>query len=138
MVSGGNKIINTQINTLCSFSTIEPPVFTSKPVSKLSVSRGSTLSLVAAGSPPPKIEWSRAESSSYSRQLLQQKGCLTIDTAKEEGYGSYTCRATNSYGVAQTSTLLTVTGNISLVSYFTFSSTVFLIFRDETFDTLRD
>ena len=112
MVNGGNKIINTQINTLCSFSTIELPVFTSKPVSKLSVSRGSTLSLCceAAGSPPPKIEWSRAESSTYSRLLLQQKGCLTINTAKEEGYGSYTCRATNSYGVAQTSTLVTVTG----------------------------
>ena len=87
-------------------------MFTSKPSSKQSVSRGSTLNLccVAAGSSPPKIEWSRAGWSTYSRLFLQQKGCVTIDTAKEDGHGSHTCRATNSYGVAQTITTVTVTG----------------------------
>ena len=87
-------------------------MFTAKPSSKLSVTRGSTLRLccVAAGSPPPKIEWSRAGWSTYSRLFLQQKGCVTINTAKEDGHGSYTCRASNSYGVAQTITTVTVTG----------------------------
>ena len=87
-------------------------MFTLKPRSVVQVTRGSTVNLCckAKGSPPPKIEWSRAQWSPSARVLLQENGCLAINTAKEKGFGSYICRATNSYGVTQATTTLTVRG----------------------------
>ena len=94
------------------FSFTEPPMFTSKPSSVIQVRRGSTVNLCceAKGSPPPEIEWSRAQGSPNAIVLFQENGCLTINTAGEKGFGSYICRARNSYGVTQTTTTLIVMG----------------------------
>jgi len=89
----------------------EPPTFTLKPRSLLRVKQGSAVRLCceAAGSPRPKIEWSRAQSSPNSLLPFQQNGCLTIKTVKEKSEGDYVCRAANSYGVTQTATTVIVT-----------------------------
>ena len=91
-----------------SFPFVEQPILTSKPRSVIQVKRGSTVNLCceATGSPPPKIEWSRAQWSPNSKVLVQENGCLSLNTAIEKGVESYICRATNSYGVTQTTTTI--------------------------------
>lgn len=83
-------------------------MFTLKPRPLVSVRRGFLVKLCceATGFPPPKIEWSRAQKSSVSPPLFQEKGCLIINTAKQKSEGSYICRATNSYGVSETTSIV--------------------------------
>ena len=88
-----------------SFS-LEPPIITSKPPSKVSVVQGSTLRLCceAKGSPPPKVQWSRVHQSSDSTLAFQEKGCLAINPVKYNSDGDYICQARNRFGVAETTT----------------------------------
>ena len=58
----------------------------------------------ATGSPPPKIEWSRAQPSSDLLPAFQQNGCLDFNTVTEKTYEGYICRATNPFGLAETTT----------------------------------
>ena len=83
-------------------------MFTLKSRSVVAVKRGSFVNLCcdATGSPPPKVDWSRAQWSPNARVLVQENGCLTINTAIEIGVESYICRATNNYGVTQTTTTI--------------------------------
>ena len=95
-------------------------MFTLRPSSVLRVRRGSTVNVCckAKGSPPPKIEWSRAQSSPNAIVLFQENGCLAINTAKVKPVESYICRATNSYGVTQTTTtFITSPGRVFYIRY---------------------
>ncbi|KAJ7370456.1 Hemicentin-1 [Desmophyllum pertusum] len=56
------------LRTVSSLQVKEPPVFTNKPPSQFVVVRATTLSICceAAGSPHPRIDWSRGQQSSNS------------------------------------------------------------------------
>lgn len=90
------------MNQLLLFS--EPPTFMKKPPSQVVLLLGTALSLCceAKGSPPPKIEWSRAQQSSDLPPVFQENGCLEVNTAKEKSDGDYICRAKNRFGLAET------------------------------------
>ena len=92
------------------FSVLEPPTFTKKAPSQVVVERGSTISLCcdATGSPRPRIEWSRAQQSSYLPPVFQENGCVEVNTAKENSAGDYICRSTNRLGLAETLTKVIV------------------------------
>ena len=105
---------------LCS----EQPVFTSKPPPQVEAVVGSTLSLCCAarGSPLLKVQWSRAGQASDSTLAFQENRCLKFDTVKFDSDGDYICRATNNYGLAETTTTVTTLGSffytfVSLAKY---------------------
>lgn len=91
-------------------SSLEPPVITSKPPSQVAVVQGSTLSLCceATGSPSPQVQWSRADQYSDSTLAFQENGCLEINTVRYNSDGNYICRATNHFGLAETTTRVIV------------------------------
>ena len=60
----------------------------------------------ATGSPSPKIEWSRAQPSSDLLPDFQQNGCLEVNPVVEKTQEGYICRATNPFGLAETTTSL--------------------------------
>jgi len=88
----------------------EPPIFTNKPSLHVGVKRGSNLNLCceAKGYPRPSIEWSRAQQSPDLLPAFQENGCLKINAIKENE-GDYICRATNRFGLAETTTKVIVT-----------------------------
>ena len=90
---------------------LEPPIITSKLPSQVSVVQGSTLSLCceATGSPPPRVQWSRAQRSSDTTLAFQQKGCLEINPVKYNSDGDYICQAKHRLGVAEATTTVIVT-----------------------------
>ena len=83
-------------------------MITSKPPPQVAVAQGSTLSLCceASGSPPPKVQWSRAGQSPASTLVFQEKGCLEINPVKYNSDGYYICQARNPFGLAETTTTL--------------------------------
>lgn len=85
-------------------------MITAKPPSQVAVSQGATLSLCceATGSPPPKVQWSRAAQSSASTMVFQEAGCLKFNIVKYDNDGDYTCQATNNYGIAEATTTVIV------------------------------
>ena len=98
---------------MCCFLYVESPVITKKPPSQVFVDGGSSLRLCceAKGSPPPKVQWSRADQTSDSTLAFQEKGCLAFDTVKYKTYsseGDYICRATNRIGFAEITTTVIV------------------------------
>lgn len=88
------------------FPFLEPPIFTNKPPSHVVVKGGSALSLCckATGSPRPRIEWSRAQQYSDLLPAFQENGCLEVTTVMENSHEGYICRATNRFGLAETTT----------------------------------
>ena len=103
------------------FPFLEPPLFTSKPPSYVVVKQGSTLSLCckATGSPRPRIEWSRAQPSSDLLPAFQENGCLEVNTVKGNSDEGYICRATNHFGLAETTTTVIafLTGFVYSIPY---------------------
>lgn len=101
------------------FLFLEPPMFTNKPLSHVVVNRGSTLRLCceATGSPRPRIEWSRAQQSSDLSPALQENGCLKVNTVKKNSDGDYICRATNRFGLVETTTTVITVPLIGWVYY---------------------
>jgi len=89
---------------------VEPPVITKRPSSQVAADEGSTLRFCceASGSPPPKVQWSRAQHSSDSTLAFQQNGCLEINRVKYNSDGDYICQARNRFGLAETTTTLIV------------------------------
>ena len=77
----------------------------------MSVVQGSSLSLCceATGSPPPNVQWSRAQQSSDATLAYQQKGCLEINPVKFDSDGKYICQARNRFGIAETTTAVILT-----------------------------
>lgn len=102
------------------FSFLEPPIFTNKPSLHVGVKRGSNLNLCceAKGYPRPSIEWSRAQQSPDLLPAFQENGCLKINAIKENE-GDYICRATNRFGLAETTTkvIVTLTGFVYSISF---------------------
>ncbi|KAL9962315.1 hypothetical protein ACROYT_G031404 [Oculina patagonica] len=98
------------LKAVSSLRLKEPPVITNKPPSQVAVVQGSTLSLCceALGSPPPNLQWSRADQSSDSTLAYQENGCLEINTGKYKYDGDYICQAINRYGLAETTTTVIV------------------------------
>lgn len=92
------------------FIVLERPTFTNIPRSQVVLLGRSSLNLCceATGSPRPMIEWSRAQQSADLPLGFQQNGCLEVKTIKEKSDGDYTCRATNRFGVAETTTTVIV------------------------------
>ena len=90
---------------------VEPPVITNRPPAKVAVGQGSTLSLCceATGSPPPKVQWSRAQQSHDSTLAFQEKGCLEINPVMNNSDGYYICQARNRFGLAETTTTVILT-----------------------------
>ncbi|XP_020617430.1 intelectin-1-like [Orbicella faveolata] len=93
----------------------EPPVITKRPSSQVAADEGSTLRFCceASGSPPPKVQWSRAQHSSDSTLAFQQKGCLEINRVKYNSNGDYICQARNRFGLAETTTTLIVNTKVN-------------------------
>ena len=93
-------------------------MFTTKPPSQFIVELGTTLSICceAEGSPDPRIEWSRAQQSPDSTLAFQENGCLVVNTAKKNSDGDYICRATNRFGLAETTTAVIAPASIGFVS----------------------
>ena len=93
------------------FFSLEPPVITNRPPLQVSAVQGSSLSLCceATGSPPPNVQWSRAEQSSDTTLAIQQKGCLEINPVKFNSDGDYICQARNRFGIAEMTTSVIVT-----------------------------
>ena len=90
----------------------EPPTFVKKLPSLVIVDEGSVLSLCceAVGSPPPKVEWSRAGNvhSPDTSLAFQEQGCLVFNTVEFNSHGKYVCRARNRIGLAETTTAVVV------------------------------
>ncbi|PFX26969.1 basement membrane-specific heparan sulfate proteoglycan core protein-like isoform X2 [Stylophora pistillata] len=91
----------------------EPNIITT-PSSPVSVTTGSTVTLecVAAGDPPPSVEWISPESSQSNIQIIETRvGVLklTIEDVRLEDQGNYTCQATNIVGIKRESVQLLVT-----------------------------
>ena len=86
----------------------EPPIFNKKPASQVLAESGPNLTLCcqAKGS----VSWTRAQRSLNLSPAFQQNRCLTINNVKEESAGIYTCHATNSFGFAESTTAVIVTG----------------------------
>ena len=62
------------------------------------------------GSPPPKVEWSRAGNvhSADTSLAFQEQGCLELNTVEFNSHGKYVCRARNRIGLAETTTSVVV------------------------------
>ena len=90
----------------------EPPTFVKKLPSLVIVDEGSVLRLCceAVGSPPPKVEWSRAGNvqSPDTSLAFQEQGCLVFNTVEFNSHGKYVCRARNRIGLAETTTSVVV------------------------------
>ncbi|RMX55772.1 hypothetical protein pdam_00020921, partial [Pocillopora damicornis] len=106
---------NTGLESLRGFSTLqvkEPPTFVKKLPSLVIVDEGSVLNLCcdAVGSPPPKVEWSRAGNvhSADTSLAFQERGCLKFNTVEFNSHGKYVCRARNRIGLAETTTSVVV------------------------------
>ena len=68
-----------------------------------------TLECAAAGDPPPLVEWITPESSRSNLQTIETRvGVLklTIEDARLEDQGNYTCQATNVVGMTRKSVQL--------------------------------
>ncbi|XP_022791046.1 collagen alpha-1(XVI) chain-like [Stylophora pistillata] len=68
----------------------------------------------ATGSPPPRIEWYRAQKQSVSIPVNQEDRCLLVNTDKENAEGDYICRATSRLGLAETVTTVIATRFIGM------------------------
>ncbi|XP_078383878.1 uncharacterized protein LOC144666343 isoform X2 [Oculina patagonica] len=103
------------LKAISSLHLKEPPVITRKPSSKYTVAQGSTSRLCceATGSPPPKVQWSRADQPSDSTLAFQDNGCLNFNTVRYNSDGDYICRATNNYGIAEATTTVIVTFTVN-------------------------
>ena len=90
-----------------TFLFLELPQFTKKPPPKVIVQQGTTVSLccMATGSPRSKVEWSRHQRSTLFSPFFQEDGCLAVKTTKAHGEEDYICRATNSFGLSETTKL---------------------------------
>lgn len=89
---------------------VDPPIIVNRPPSQVTVDEGSTLRFCcnASGSPSPKVQWSRAQHSSDTTLVFQQKGCLEIRPVKYNSDGDYICQAKNRFGLAETATTVIV------------------------------
>ena len=95
--------------------------------------RGTTVSLysIATGSPRPKVEWSRHQISTLFSPFFQEDGCLAVNTTKAHGEEDYICRATNSFGLSETTTTVIATKLTGIKTIITLST--FQLYIQNTF-----
>ncbi|XP_074605261.1 immunoglobulin domain-containing protein oig-4-like isoform X2 [Brevipalpus obovatus] len=60
-----------------------------------------TLICIATGVPPPRITWHREKLEIVAHPFLQIKSKLEIDPGRQMDEGTFTCQASNKYGVQQ-------------------------------------
>ncbi|PFX12382.1 Roundabout-like 2 [Stylophora pistillata] len=108
------------LRTISRLQIKESPKFTNKPSSEVILAQGTTASLCceATGSPPPRIEWYRAQKQSVSIPVNQEDRCLLVNTDKENAEGDYICRATSRLGLAETVTTVIATRLIGMTLVF--------------------
>ena len=95
--------------------------------------RGTTVSLysIATGSPRPKVEWSMYQISTLSSPFFQEDGCLAVNTTKAHGEEDYIRRATNSFGLSETTTTVIATKLTGIKTIITLST--FQLYIQNTF-----
>ena len=91
---------------------LESPTLTKKPPSKVYVDIGSNLTLCCEAE--ASLVWSRAKGALTLPSSFQQQGCLSMRNVKNESTGKYTCRATNEFGFAESTTEVIVTGYVAI------------------------
>ena len=84
----------------------EPPKFSNRPPTMVTTVPGANVTLCceASGFPSPKVEWLRTQKTSDSFTLSQEAGCLLANAIKENVEEDFICRASNSFGLAETTT----------------------------------
>jgi len=90
--------------------TVSAP-FLQEPLAGMTVHEGQTalLKCTADGHPPPRITWSKINSSlPVGRHVVESSGALIVKNVKSEDDGVYSCRAENLLGSVSASAKLTV------------------------------
>ena len=90
--------------------TISAP-FLQKPLAGMTVNEGQTafLKCTADGHPPPRVTWSKVNSSlPVGRHVVESSGAMIVKNVKSEDDGVYSCRAENLLGSVNASAKLTV------------------------------
>ena len=85
--------------------------FLQEPLAGMTVNEGQTafLKCTADGHPPPRVTWSKANSSlPVQRHVVESNGSLIVKNVKSEDDGVYTCTAENLLGSVSASAKLTV------------------------------
>ena len=72
-------------------------------------SQTAILKCTADGNPPPKVTWSKLNSSlPAGRHVIEPSGALIVKDVRSEDYGIYSCRAENLLGSVNATAKLTV------------------------------
>ena len=90
--------------------TVSAP-FLQAPLAGMTVNEGQTafLKCTADGHPPPRVTWSKINSSlPVGRHVVESSGALIVKNVKSEDDGVYNCRAENLLGSVNASAKLTV------------------------------
>ena len=90
--------------------TVSAP-FLQEPLAGMTVNEGQTafLKCTADGLPPPRVTWSKINSSlPVGRHVVESSGALILQKVKSEDDGVYSCRAENLLGSVNASAKLTV------------------------------
>ena len=90
--------------------TVSAP-FLQEPLAGMTVNDGQTafLKCIAVGHPPPRVTWSKINSSfQVGRPVVETSGALIIKNMTSEDDGVYSCRAENLLGSVSSSARLTV------------------------------
>ena len=90
--------------------TVSAP-FPQEPLAGMTVNEGQTafLKCTADGLPPPRVTWSKINSSlPVGRHVVESSGALILLKVKSEDDGVYSCRAENLLGSVNASAKLTV------------------------------
>ena len=90
--------------------TVSAP-FLQEPLAGMTVNEGQTafLKCKADGHPPPRVTWSKINSSfPVGRHVVESSGTLILKNVKSEDDGVYSCRAENLLGSVNASAKLTV------------------------------
>ena len=85
-------------------SLLQPPVQTT-----VNKSQTATLKCTAVGNPPPRVTWSKVNSSlPVGRHAVESSGALILQDVRPGDEGHYTCKAENLLGTINASARLTV------------------------------
>ena len=90
--------------------TVSAP-FLQEPLAGMTVNEGQTafLKCTADGHPPPRVTWSKINSSlPVGRHVVESSGALIVRNVKSEDDGVYSCRGENLLGSVNASAKLTV------------------------------
>ena len=90
--------------------SISTPSLLQRPVeTTVNESQTAILKCTAVGNPPPKVTWSKVNSSlPVGRHVVESSGALILQDVRPGDEGQYTCKAENLLGTINASARLTV------------------------------